>query len=318
MSGFGKILRGETEVGFVRNSNRWFRASAILVGLSMLGLIVFNLNFGIDFRGGVSAQAPNPGGATVAEVREAIGELGISQSTIQLIDDGAGVRVQTGFLDAGTETQFIDTVARVAGTTSPEVSVDAVGPTFGNLVARQALIALAVFLVVVALYMTVRLEMKMAAVGLVALIHDLAITVGVYAVSGLEVSPATVVAILTILGYSLYDTVVVFDKVEEFEKAMDKSTYGVIVERAMNAVLARSLATSLTSLVPVGSILVVGSFILGAPTLREFALALFIGMAAGTYSSVFLAGPLLARWKSGEEEWQERERRFGKRSAVGS
>lgn len=318
MSGFRRVLRGETEIGFVRNSNRWFRASAVLVGLSILGLVAFNLNFGIDFRGGVSAQAPNPAGATVAEVREAIGELGISQSTIQLIDDGAGVRVQTGFLDAATEAQLIDTIARIAGTTSPEVSVDAVGPTFGNLVARQALIALAVFLVVVALYMTVRLEMKMAAVGLVALMHDLAITVGVYAISGLEVSPATVVAILTILGYSLYDTVVVFDKVEEFEKAMDKSTYGMIVERAMNAVLARSLATSLTSLVPVGSILVVGSFILGAPTLREFALALFIGMAAGTYSSVFLAGPLLARWKSGEEEWQERERRFGKSSAVSS
>ncbi len=318
MNGFRRILRGETNVGFVRNSHRWFMASGALVGVSLLALAVFNLNFGIDFRGGVSAQTPNPAGASVAEVREVVGAVGVTQATIQLIDGGESLRVQTGSLAPESERQLIAAIADVAGTVETEVSVDSVGPTFGSLVARQALIALGVFLVVVALYMTIRLELKMAGVGLVALGHDLAITVGVYALSGLEVSPATVVAILTILGYSLYDTVVVFDKVDEFVGTMEKSTYGAIVERAMNSVLARSLATSLTSLVPVGSILLVGSFILGAPTLREFALALFIGMAAGTYSSVFLAGPLLARWKSGEEEWQERERRFGKRSAVGA
>lgn len=317
MSALRRILRGETEIGFVRDSRRWFIASGVLVGVSLLAVLVLDLNLGIDFRGGVSAQSPNPSGASVAEVRDAIGEVGVSQATIQLIEDGAAIRVQTSSLEGETEERFIAAIAAVTGVDAAEISVDSVGPTFGNLVARQALIALGVFLAVVALYMTVRLEMKMAAVGLVALLHDLAITVGVYALSGLEVSPATVVAILTILGYSLYDTVVVFDKVDEFVTTMDKSTYGDIVERAMNSVLARSLATSLTSLVPVGSILIVGSFILGAPTLREFALALFIGMAAGTYSSIFLAGPLLARWKSGEEEWQEREKRFGKRSAAG-
>lgn len=315
MSAMGRLLRGETDIGFVRNSNQWFLASGILVGISLLALAVFGLNFGIDFRGGVAVQVSNAAGANVAEVRAALAEVGITEATIQLIDDGDAVRVQTGVLDPDVEVEFIAAIATVAGTEAGDVSVDAVGPTFGSLVARQALIALGVFVATVALYMTIRLEFKMAMVGLVALVHDLIITVGVYAISGFEVSPATVVAILTILGYSLYDTVVVFDKVDEFVGQMEKTTYSDIVERAMNAVLARSLATSLTSLVPVGSILVVGSFILGAPTLREFALALFIGMAAGTYSSVFLAGPLLARWKEGEEEWQEAQRRYGKRTA---
>lgn len=318
MSPMRRLLRGETNIGFVRDSNRWFLTSGILVAVSLLALAIFGLNFGIDFRGGVAAQAPNPAGADVAGVRAALAEVGISEATIQLIDEGEAIRVQTGVLEPEVEVEFIQALASVAGTEASDVSVDAVGPTFGSLVARQALIALGVFLAVVALYMTIRLEFKMAMVGLVALIHDLIITVGVYAISGFEVSPATVVAILTILGYSLYDTVVVFDKVDEFVQQMEKTTYGHIVERAMNAVLARSLATSLTSLLPVGSILLVGSFVLGAPTLREFALALFIGMAAGTYSSVFLAGPLLARWKEGEEEWQEAQRRYGKTTAQGA
>jgi preprotein translocase subunit SecF len=150
--------------------------------------------------------------------------------------------------------------------------------------------------------------------GLVALVHDLLITVGVYAITGFPVTPATVVALLMVLGYSLYDTVVVFDKVEELVEAEEEQkrstkTYREIVNEAMNSVLARSLATSLTSLLPVGSILFVGSFILGAATLRDFALALFVGIAAGTYSSLFVAAPLLATWKEREPLWREKAER---------
>lgn len=313
MNGFRRLMRGETEIGFVRNGKRWLLTSGALLVVSISALAVFGLNLGIDFRGGVSAQMPNPAGADVGEVREVLRGLGIDQAVIQLLDGGAGLRVQTGVLAPELEADLISALAETAGVAPNQVSVDTVGPTFGRLVGRQALIALGVFLAVVALYMTVRLEFKMAMVGLAALLHDLLITVGVYSLSRFEVSPATVVAILTILGYSLYDTVVVFDRVDEYAKTMEKSTYGAIVERAMNSVLARSLATSLTSLIPVGSILVVGSILLGAPTLREFALALFVGMAAGTYSSVFFAGPLLARWKSTEEEWREAERRYRRR-----
>ena len=318
MSGMGKLLRGETNIGFVRDSNRWFTGSGILVAVSLLAVLFLGLNFGVDFKGGVVATSANPADAAVGDVRSALAEAGVAAATIQLINGGESIKVQTGVLGPEAETQFIAAIADVTGTESVDVSVDSVGPTFGSLVARQALIAFAVFLGVVALYMTIRLEFKMAMVGLVALFHDLIITVGIYGLTGFEITPATVVAILTILGYSLYDTVVVFDKVEEYVESMDKSTYSTIVERAMNAVLARSLATSLTSLLPVGSILVVGSFILGAPALREFALALFVGMAAGTYSSVFLAGPMLARWKEGEEEWMEKIRRYGDRTGVPS
>ena len=163
--------------------------------------------------------------------------------------------------------------------------------------------------------MTWRLELKMALAGLAALIHDLLLTTGVYAITGFEVTPATVVALLTILGYSLYDTVVVFDKVREMAAQYgDRLTYSEVVNRSMNLVLTRSLNTSLTSLLTVGSILFVGSFVLGATTLQDFALALFVGLAVSTYSSIFVAAPLLATWKEREEAWMQRRRKIEARS----
>jgi preprotein translocase subunit SecF len=223
------------------------------------------------------------------------------------------VRLQTGSLDQETEARYLEAITETSGADRTDLSIEAVGPTFGGLVARRALLALLVFLGVVSLFLAWRLEWKMAGAGLAALAHDLMLTVGVYALTGFEITPATVVAILTILGYSLYDTVVVFDKVEELVAGDDRQTYSSLVNQAMNTVLARSLNTSLTSLIPVGSILVVGAFILGASTLREFALALFVGIGAGTYSSIFIAAPLLAAWKETEDEWSGRRRKAEER-----
>jgi preprotein translocase subunit SecF len=197
------------------------------------------------------------------------------------------------------------------------VSLEAVGPSFGALVARRALLALGVFLGAVILFITWRLEFKMAMASVAALFHDLILTVGVYSITGFTVSPATVVAILTILGYSLYDGVVVFDKIDELVEIEDDKTYTEIVNLSLNQVLARSLFTSLTSLIPVGSILIVGSVILGAPTLTEFALALFVGLAASTYSSIFVAAPILAVWKEREPHWEERAEKVGRRKRAG-
>ena len=211
----------------------------------------------------------------------------------------------------------VDALAGVTGAERREISIDSVGPTFGALVARRALVALGVFLGAAILFITWRLELKMAVAGLIALFHDLLVTVGVYSITGFTVSPATMVAILVILGYSLYDTVVVFDKVSELVELEEEKTYTGIVNQAMNSVLARSLATSLTSLLPVGSILFVGAYILGAPTLVDFALALFVGIAAGTYSSIFIAPPILAAWKEQEEEWQERAEWVERRIKAG-
>lgn len=314
MSGWSRLRRGETTIDFVGNWKRWLTISAVLLVLSLAGLGIRELNLGIEFVGGLGMQSPNPAGASVDEIRDALSEVGVEEVTIQLVDDGAAVRVTTPSLDQQKENAAVDALAAVTGADRTEISIEAVGPSFGELVARRALLALGVFLGAVVIYISWRLEFKMAVAGLVALVHDLIITVGVYAITGFPVTPATVVAVLMILGYSLYDTVVVFDKVEELiaieeEQKRPSKPIGQIINEAMNSVLARSLATSLTSLLPVGSILFVGSFVLGAPTLRDFALALFVGIAAGTYSSIFVAAPLLARWKEKEPEWQERAAR---------
>ncbi len=311
------LIRGETTIDFVGHRRRWLVISAVALVIALAGLGIRQLNLGIEFAGGLGLQAPNPAGAEVGEVRDALEEVGIEDSTIQLVDDGQAVRVTTHELDTATENSAIQAMVELTGADRNDISIEAVGPTFGALIARRALIALGVFLGAVILFISWRLEFKMAAAGIAALFHDLIITVGVYALTGFAVTPATVVAILVVLGYSLYDTVVVFDKVEELVAVEDEKTYPEIVNQAMNSVLARSLATSLTSLLPVGSILFVGSFILGAPTLRDFALALFVGIAAGTYSSIFVAAPLLSAWKEKEPEWVERAERVERRARSG-
>lgn len=317
MSLYGRLTRGETEIDFVGNRKRWFTISAVLLVIALGSLGVRQLNLGIEFVGGLGMQAPNPAGADVSEIRDALEAVGVEDATIQLLDDGDAVRVATPVLDQASENEAAAAFASVTGSDRADISIEAVGPSFGALVARRALIALGVFLGAVVLFISWRLEFKMAAAGLVALFHDLLITLGVYALTGFPVTPATVVAILVILGYSLYDTVVVFDKVEELVEIEEKKSYSEIVNEAMNSVLARSLVTSLTSLLPVGSILFVGSFILGASTLRDFALALFVGIAAGTYSSIFVAAPLLAIWKEREPDWQQRAKKSSSRSRAG-
>jgi preprotein translocase subunit SecF len=301
-----ELSRGETTIDFVGRRRQWFMISAFLIAVSLLSLGVRQLNFGLEFEGGVAVQSPNPAGAEIEDYRDAVSELGLDDARIQIVDDGAAVLVQTGPLSAELEEELIEAITDLAGVDRAATSLDAVGPTFGSLVARQALIALGAFLAFAVLFIAWRLQWKMGLVGIVALVHDMVITIGVYSLVQFPVTPATVVALLTILGYSLYDTVVVFDRVEEYTEEMSEDhTYTEIVNRSMNKVLIRSLLTSLTSLVPVGSLLFVGSILLGAASLQDFALALFVGMAAGTYSSIMIAGPLLAAWREREPEWAE-------------
>ncbi|MGA7280347.1 MAG: protein translocase subunit SecF [Acidimicrobiia bacterium] len=317
MSVWHRLNRGETEIDFVGHRRRWLMISAVALVIAVASLGIRQLNLGIEFVGGLSMQAPNPAMADVPEVRSALSDVGVEDATVQLLDDGTSLRVTTNELDPSVENQAVDALSSVTGTDRTEISIEAVGPSFGALVARRALLALAVFIGAVIIFISWRLEFKMAIAGIAALFHDLLLTVGLYSITGFLVTPATVVAVLTILGYSLYDTVVVFDKVEELVESEDGMTYSQIVNLSMNEVLARSLYTSLTSLLPVGSILFVGSFILGAPTLREFALALFVGIAAGTYSSIFVASPLLAAWKEKEDKWQDRAERIARRAKAG-
>lgn len=310
MSVAGRLYRGETTFDFVRRRNIGFTISAILLVVSVVSLLTRQLNLGVDFEGGTVIEVDNPAGAGVGDVRDALTPFGLDNATIQLTSGGEdGIRIQTEVItDPEREADVIAAVAAVAGVQPSDANVTAVGPAFGEEITRSAVRALVIFLIVVTLFISWRFEWKMAMGALAALFHDLLLTAGVYSITGFEVTPATVVAILTILGYSLYDTVVVYDKIIETVAASEGSnSLAGVINDSMNTVLMRSLNTSLTTLLPIGSLLFIGSILLGATTLREFALALFVGVAAGTYSSIFVASPILYLWKKGEPEWSELE-----------
>ena len=315
-----RLYHGGTRFDFVGNARRYFLISGTALLISVLSLGFRGLNLGVDFEGGTQVETTgNETGVSVAGIRNALEAVGQEGARIQLTGGGEGIRVQTVELSAADVEELAQVVADVAGVDRADVSTREVGPTFGSQVARSALRALIVFLIVVTVFITIRFEWRMAITALAALFHDLLLTTGVYSLVGFEVTPATVIAILTILGYSLYDTVVVFDKIEEhIEDAEERRTITGIINLSMNQVLMRSLNTSLTSLLPVGSLLFVGSFLLGATTLREFALALFVGIAAGTYSSIFFASPALALWKERQEEWKTVQRRVARKDRTRS
>lgn len=320
MSAIGRMLRSETEYDFSGKRATWFKVSAIALLIAVAALGFRGLNLGIDFVGGTAVLADNPAGIEVATLRDTLTGQGFDELRIEELDDGAMLRVRSDALSEEEELRLVRLVAEDLGVDPDSTDVSTVGPTFGSQILRSAITALTVFLGVVVLFISFRYEFKMAVGAIVALLHDLLLTFGVYAVIGFEVTPATVVAILTILGYSLYDTVVVYDRINEHVEDLKKKTsYADLVNEAMNEVLARSLATSLTSLIPVGSLLFVGSLLLGAGTLQDFALALFVGIAAGTYSSIFVASPLLVELKerAGEEMIDPRKRSRDRTSSSG-
>jgi len=310
-----RMYRGETTFDFVAISKKTLIVSATIVFASILMMVVKPFNLSIDFTGGVIITVENQSNATVEEVRADLRDIGYGDARVQITGDGF-LQIQTETLEAGQQDLLAQTVATSAGATVNDLNISAVGPTFGAEVTRKAIEALVVFIVVVALFITWRFEWKMAMSALAALFHDLMIAGGIYALIGFVVTPSTIIAVLTILGYSLYDTVVVFDKVKDNIVEEDtRTTYNSIVNHSMNQVLMRSINTSLTSLLPVGVLLFVGFLAIGAETLKEFALALFIGIAVGTYSSIFIAAPILSRWKSREPDWVRREQRAEKRAA---
>jgi preprotein translocase subunit SecF len=313
-----RMYRGETRFNFIEISRKTLIVSAVFVVASILMMVVKPFNLSIDFTGGVIITVENKSDATVESIRSELRTVGYGDARVQITGDGI-VQVQTEALDAEGQDALTFAVANAVGADVNDLNEKAVGPTFGAEVTRKAIQALIVFLIVVAIFITWRFEWRMALAALAALFHDLMIAGGIYALIGFVVTPSTIIAVLTILGYSLYDTVVVFDKVNEniFEDDT-RTTYNQIVNQSLNQVLMRSINTSLTSLLPVGSLLLVGFLAIGAETLKEFALALFIGIAVGTYSSIFVAAPLLARWKSREPDWARRQARADKRAEVSS
>lgn len=251
-----------------------------------------------------------------AKIEKAVRAVGVT-GTVQV--SGSDVTLTVPKLPASPQNEVTQALAKYAHATPGDVTLNTVGPTWGSEVSHKALQALIVFFVVLALYLAVRFEAKMSAAAIIAVLHDIAFTVGVYALVGFPVTPATVTAFLTILGFSLYDTVVVFDKIRENSSSlatMGRNTYGEMANRSLNQVLMRSLSTSLVALLPVVSLLVVGSFILGATTLEEFALALLAGLFIGTYSSIFVAAPLLVWAKEREPQYKAIKQRRARQEGT--
>ena len=298
----GRLYRGETSINIIGARKKWYALSGIFVALSIFSLGVQGLHLGIEFKGGSAFTVTTTSG-TVEEARAVVGSTGYTGNTIvQTIGDDK-IRIQTGVLEPAQSNAIQDALASKFGVTVESIDTQNVGPSWGEEISKKAFQGLIAFLICIMIYLALTFEPKMAVAAIVAVIHDVFITVGIYALVGFEVTPSTVIGFLTILGYSLYDTVVVFDKVRENTRAITstgKMTYAQATNLAVNQTLVRSMNTSLIALLPVAAILFVGAGLLGAGTLKDLALALFIGLIAGTYSSIFIAAPILASLRERE------------------
>jgi preprotein translocase subunit SecF len=300
------LYEGNVSIDFVGRRMLWYAISGVIVLVAISGLVFKGLNMGIEFEGGVEYRVAMPAGqadqSAVEEIRGAVADTGIEAASAPIVNTSGTdtIRVQTEPLSNDEAITVSEAIQDAAGVAEGDLSQAAIGATWGKQVADRALIGLAVFTVLVVLFIWAYFrEWKMSVAALVALAHDVVITVGVYALSGFEVTPATVTGVLTILGFSLYDTVVVFDKVRENTKnlARSRQTYRQAANLAVNQTLVRSINTSVVALLPVAAILYAGVVTLGSGALKDLALALFVGMAAGVYSSVFIATPLLVQLK---------------------
>ncbi|MCP5025136.1 MAG: protein translocase subunit SecF [Actinomycetia bacterium] len=319
-----KVLRrlysGRANFDFVAAWKRGATLSAALFLIAVGSLLLRGLELGIDFEGGGVWEVPAET-TSIEAARDALRPFGLANARIQEVTDGTGnrlLRVRAGIDSIDASPEIATALADLAGVSTNDVNIQTVGPSWGDEITKEARNALIWFFLLIAGYITVRLEWKMAVGGLVAVAHDIAISVGFYSVFQIEVTPATVIAFLTILGYSLYDTIVVFDKVQAntpLVSTTNRLTYRGMVNMSENQVIMRSVNTTITSILPIISLLLVGSVILGAATLQEFSIALLVGLVSGTYSSIFVAAPVLALLKEREEVYADVRERL--RSRLG-
>ncbi|MCW2621342.1 MAG: Protein-export rane protein SecF [Frankiales bacterium] len=298
-----RLYTGEVSYDFVGRKRTWYTVSAAIILISVAALLTRGLNFGIEFKGGADFRLPAVS-CSVQDARQAVEPLTTAEPIVQKIG-GNSVRVQTEVLQAGGADQIATVLAKTCGVDISQVNRNVIGATWGNEVSKKAITALIVFLILVSIFIRVLFETKMAIAAIVALLHDLLITIGLYSLIGFEVTPATVIGMLTILGYSLYDTIVVFDSLRENTRNLGRTyahTYSEAANLSINQTLVRSINTSVIALLPIGAILFVGSYLLGAGTLKDLSLVLFIGITASTFSSIFFATPLVAQLKEREPE----------------
>ncbi len=312
---FGRLYQGLTTIDFVGRKKIWFIASLVVILGGLGSLSVRGFNLGIDFKGGSSWEVLAPH-SSIASMTSAVTKAGLANPTVEKLGSEtyqvtADLNNDSSVVQSQITNAVVAAMAKEAGASTNQVSTSNVGPTWGGQITNRALEALIIFFLAVVIYISIRFEPKMALAAFIAMVHDLLVTVGVYSLFGFQITPDTVIALLTILGYSLYDTVVVFDRVRDnatSANAILKSgtmTYGEMVNLSMNQTLARSINTSLVAILPVLAVLVVGAYILGATTLQNYGLALFVGLMSGAYSSIFIASPLLAWMKEREPRYRE-------------
>jgi len=314
------LYRGEVSYEFVGRRKRWYLISAGILVVAIAALLIRGLHLGVDFNGGTVATFPSETG-TVAQATSVAISIGAKDPTVTEVSSASGrqLKVQTEVLTATETAALTAGLSTQFAVPASSISVQAISADWGSTITQKALTGLGVFLLLIVIFLSLYFEWRMAVAALVALAHDLVITVGVYALIGFIVTPATVIGVLTILGYSLYDTVVVFDKVRENTRGLvsgNRMTYSGAANLAINQTLVRSINTSLIALLPVASILFIGP-LLGADTLKDLALALFVGIAAGTYSSIFIATPVACQLKEREPAMQALAKRVAARESAG-
>jgi preprotein translocase subunit SecF len=315
----GRLYRGEVSVNIVGRQRMWYLISGIILLVSIAALGIRGLNFNVDFKGGSVFEFTSTS-ATQGQISRIVSNAGGGSSSAQYLSGPHQWQVTTSQLPPNVSQAVGAALEKAFHVASSDMSVQFVGPTWGSTITSKALEALIIFLIVIVIYLSVAFEWKMAVGAFVALMHDILITVGVYALVGFTVSPTSVIGLLTILGYSLYDTVVVFDKVRENTAGLvtsERSTYTQAANLALNQTLVRSINTSLTALIPVASILFIGGALLGTGTLNDLSLVLFVGMLSGTYSSLAIATPVLADLKEREPAMRKLRERVTRREAGG-
>ena len=318
----GRLYRGEVSINFVGRQRLWYTISGFILLVSAIALAVRGLNFSLEFKGGSSFTFPPTATTSQGAISRVVSQAHGGDASVQFSSSPSLHQwtVQTGALSSDVTQNVAAALERAFHLAQTSISVQLVGPTWGGQITTKAIEALIIFLIVIVGYLSIAFEWRMAVAAFVALLHDILITVGVYALAGFTVSPTSVVGLLTILGYSLYDTVVVFDKVRENTAGLlttQKSTYSDAANLALNQTLVRSINTSLTALIPVASILFVGAGLLGAGTLKDLSLVLFVGMLSGTYSSIFIATPVLCDLKERQPEYKDLAAKVRRRLAGG-
>ena len=299
-------------IDFMGNRKWLFAVSGVLIVISIGALLIRGLNFGIEFKGGTTIVLPYKQGLTVESVRSELKAAGMTDAIVQPVQQGStldGFLVRSSISDTTQANQVFQTVASKLNVDLSGTSASIIAPSYSKTITDAAMLALVMSLAAILVYISIRFEYKMSVTAVIALLHDAIITLGLYALVGREVTPNTIAALLTILGYSLYDTIVVFHRIRENTAHLVKKSFMEMANDSINQVLARWINTGLSSIIPVVVLL-----LFGGETLKDFAFALTVGLISGAYSSVALASPLYAMWKETEPRYQALKKKYAKAS----